>query len=752
MDQNAALFSEGGQFAGAEAKDVGACLAMLDLFERRSGKRAISFHSSIPRAKKFQRLSEVISKLVSPTKIDHFHVSSELTSGQRTSVVKQFAAAPQSLITNARCLTEGVDVPAVDTVIFADPKTSMIDIVQASGRALRLHDGKEYGYIMLPLIVPDELDFEEYAKTTEFKHVARVVTALSLHDERIVEQFRLIDRGEPGDGPFDPGDPDAMRQTKIDIAEFKESVLARIWSSIGRANWRPFDEARAFVHGLDLETVRQWKMYSEFGNRPADIPSNPNAVYKTSGYINWSDWLGTDTIATFNLIFRRFELAREFVHTLKLKNYFDWEDYCLSRNKPADIPTNPSKTYKNHGWISMPDFLGTAHMPFDEARAIVRGLGLTTRIEWQKYCRSGNKPVGIPQKPERVYKNDGWISVGDWLGTGRIANQNRVFRDFKEAKKFVGTLGLKTTTEWHEHYKLGKIPNDIPRYPDQSYRNIGWISWPDWLGSGRISRNIHVWLTFEEARAFVHTLELKSQNEWRPYSKSKNRPSNIPASPDRFYKDTGWISWGDWFGTSTIATRLRTFRKFKKARAFVHTLGLESDYEWRSYAASGNKPNDIPYSPDKTYGTEGWKGMGDWLGTRSKSTRSRIYLPFEEARLFTHKLNFKRQSEWKFYSKSGKRPESIPGNPYKFYEDEGWISWPDWLGSGGISRKFHVWLTYEEAKVIVHTLGLNSHNEWREYSKSKNRPSNIPASPAKYYKGQGWISWFDWLVTDKSKK
>ena len=63
-------------------------------------------------------------------------------------------------MTNARCLTEGVDIPAIDCVMFADPKQSRVDIVQAAGRALRHYEGKEYGYIVVPLVVPEKMDFE----------------------------------------------------------------------------------------------------------------------------------------------------------------------------------------------------------------------------------------------------------------------------------------------------------------------------------------------------------------------------------------------------------------------------------------------------------------------------------------------------------------------------------------------------------------------------------------------------------------
>jgi hypothetical protein len=57
------------------------------------------------------------------------------------------------------------------------------------------------------------------------------------------------------------------------------------------------------------------------------------------------------------------------------------------------------------------------------------------------------------------------------------------------------------------------------------------------------------WRSFEDARAFVHVLKLKSVKEWQTYCKSGNRPSDIPSSPDRTYADAGWVDWSDCLGT-----------------------------------------------------------------------------------------------------------------------------------------------------------------------------------------------------------
>ena len=59
------------------------------------------------------------------------------------------------ILTNARCLTEGVDVPNLDAVLFLNPRNSMVDVIQAVGRVMRRAEGKKYGYIILPIAIPD---------------------------------------------------------------------------------------------------------------------------------------------------------------------------------------------------------------------------------------------------------------------------------------------------------------------------------------------------------------------------------------------------------------------------------------------------------------------------------------------------------------------------------------------------------------------------------------------------------------------
>ena len=106
--------------------------------------------------------------------------------------------------------------------------------------------------------------------------------------------------------------------------------------------------------------------------------------------------------------------------------------------------------------------------------------------------------------------------------------------------------------------------------------------------------------TFTDAKKFAQSLNLKGQSDWAEYSKSGNRPENIPTTPNDTYKNE-WMGWGDYLGTGNIAHKDRQYRSFEEARKFVQELGLKSGKYWEQYCKSGNKPDDIPSHPWLVY-------------------------------------------------------------------------------------------------------------------------------------------------------
>jgi superfamily II DNA/RNA helicase len=662
-----------------EARSMASMLALRKAMKLFPIKNAVSFHSSIEKAIRNKDLQDYITDTYHYSPIDTFTVSGKMPTTKRNIIVKEFADSPKSLITNARCLTEGVDVPNIDCIVFSDPRKSKVDIVQALGRALRKKEGKEWGYVILPVIYDDvtqEIDNEN------FNEILAIVRCLASNDDRIIEYFKDKKEGTT------TNKKERVEQFQfevfsdyVDANQLANQLQIKLWEKLSKFNWMPFEEAREFVRKLNLKNQSEWLNYTKSGKKPNDIPATPERTYKLD-WKNLGDFLGTYRIAERDKIFRSFNEARDFVRTLNLKGQADYQNYSKSGKKPIDIPASPDKTYKTE-WKGYGDYLGTGNIapkdksyrPFEEARKFIRTLNLNGYSDWLSYAKSNEKPIDIPTTPERTYKSN-WKGMGDFLGTGNISNKDKKFRSFNEARDFVRTLNLKSETEWRNYIKSGEKPKDIPANPSENYKEE-WKGVGDFLGTKRIADRDKVFRNFNNARDFVRTLNLKSIVEWRDFCKSGKKPEDIPANLERVYKED-WKGFNDFLDNGNISAKYIVFRSFNDAREFVKTLNLKGQSEWKNYCKSGIKPEDIPTNPSTTYKTE-WKGFGDFLGTGNISNKDKVFRPFDEAREFVRTLKLKSEIEWRNYCKSGNKPSDIPSNPNSTYKTE-WKGVGDFLG------------------------------------------------------------------------
>src|SRR5215204_6507112 len=194
---------------------------------------------------------------------------------------------------------------------------------------------------------------------------------------------------------------------------------------------------------------------------------------------------------------------------------------------------------------------------------VVRKLGLPSQ---GAYLRA-ERPADIPRNPERIYANKGWQGWNDWLGLAaprvpRLPWRARPgsWKPFEEARTFARSLKLPSTAAWRVFVRSDACPPDIPAQlppdiagtPDRVYAGGGWQGWSDWLGTPVIANFNREFLPFEEARAFVRKLGLKTAADWRDYVRSKQRPRDIPSAPYSTYKEKGWTDWADWLGTGTL--------------------------------------------------------------------------------------------------------------------------------------------------------------------------------------------------------
>ena len=615
-----------------EAEMLASTVALHKAIKKHNIKHTISFHSSIERAKFFKTQEVIFRKSFKEyTDLDTFHVSGTTPTATRNRVIDTFSKSKNSLITNARCLTEGVDIPNIDSVLFADPKQSTVDIVQAVGRALRLSKDKKFGYVLVPILIDDEnLDIEDI-KNRSFQAIITILRALASSDERIIDYFQTIDNNELTNeiGLVNFDIPLGM---DIDIEDFNNAIKLSIISKLKKLKWLPFEEAREFVKNLKLHNGKEWKDYcknkiKDKKVKPIDIPSSPETVYKIIGWNGMKDWLGTTTKDKY----LSYNEASQYIQNLNINSRDTWREFS-KEERPDNIPSQPYKIYKNNGWINWKYFFGTAKFSYEEAKEFVYKLNLISPQEWDNYCKNkysnlSKKPNNIPLNPLSYYKSD-WISWEDWLG-------NSKYLSYQESKEFMISLNLKTTLEWKK-YSKGELvgyeakPNNIPTSPDRVYENEGWINYGDWLGTGRKRKGNNLdedntWLSYKKAREFVHRLNLKGEAEWQKYIKNElenleKKPDNIPKSPNFVYKNKGWINWNDWLGNNgNIKTKVKNALPFEEAREFIRSLGLKNTYEWINYKKGKLKylesiPNNIPKEPSSFYKNDGWNGMLDWLG------------------------------------------------------------------------------------------------------------------------------------------
>lgn len=623
IEQNAFVKPVGKEWdKETEARTLASLIALRKAMTEYPIHHAVTFHSSIKKAEAFEQSQAVFSKAYPKfAKVKSFHVSGAMPTSVRGKIVDEFSQTEKGVITNAKCLTEGVDVPNIDCVLFADPRKSTVDIVQAVGRALRKKEGKDFGYVILPVFT-ESTNIDEIVESDEFKEILTTLRALASNDERIIEYFRDISKGKKGNKK------NSLIQFEIDeaIAEIInekkliETIELKTWERLARLSWMPFEEARMFVRSLNLKSGEDFKKFCLTSKRPRDIPTQPRITYFKTGWISMGDWIGTGRIADQYKVYISFIEAKYRIQKLNFKTQNDWKRYSQLPAFPSDIPRTPNHVYKEE-WKNWGEFLGTnkisnkerTYLPFKDAKKFVQSLDFKSRKGWHAYLLSGQKPLNIPSKPERIYKNKGWKGSGDFFGNNNLSNKDKCYVTIEDAKKFAQIKNIKSVNEWRTLAKNKMLPSDIPSAVNKVYENDGWKGWGDFLQTNVVANYNKQYLTYDAARKYAISNKIQSVREWRELCKSKKFNPLIPTNPNVTYKAKGWENWGKFLGTNKISDNLKVFRSFSDAKIFAQQLKLSGKEKWFQFCKTKNKPDDIPSGVSKTYKSE-WKGWADFLG------------------------------------------------------------------------------------------------------------------------------------------
>ncbi|MCO6431602.1 MAG: DEAD/DEAH box helicase family protein [Deltaproteobacteria bacterium] len=216
-----------------ELKAAVAELAFLRAAEKYHLSKVLTFHSSVRKAHDLADRIEYSAKAFIPKRPVWVHaVDGKMPTATRSHLLTLLGEQPSrtlSVISNCRCLTEGVDVPAIDGVVFFEPRKDEIDIVQAVGRAMRNAPDKKIGTILIPVVIPEGADAETVLARSEYRKVAQVLRALRAHDDRVEAYCRAkLSKGKGKSG----GCPGDYPEIHIDIGSLPEFVRKSLTTKV----------------------------------------------------------------------------------------------------------------------------------------------------------------------------------------------------------------------------------------------------------------------------------------------------------------------------------------------------------------------------------------------------------------------------------------------------------------------------------------------------------------------------------------
>lgn len=235
-------------------------------------RKIITYHSYVNNAQIFANgssgvlpLDRVIDNSINITTNQSTfvsHINGTMSAGARKEILIDFEKSDIGIVTNAKCLTEGVDVPIIDAVSFIDPKNSIIDIVQAVGRALRKSNKKsnEFSYILIPMVIPKKASMFSHLNPSIFDTLHNVVQALRDQDNRLADiideiNFSAATSANIGKSSKLSSKVVLLPYSKLGINDFEEALQLRIAevnknptsSVVSKIDWTETDARKSTV-------------------------------------------------------------------------------------------------------------------------------------------------------------------------------------------------------------------------------------------------------------------------------------------------------------------------------------------------------------------------------------------------------------------------------------------------------------------------------------------------------------------------
>jgi len=345
-----------------DANPMRRAVAFCQVIERQTGsgkhkvssKQIAAMFQSVVDAYQEQEDSDL------PLKCEAEHVDGSMNAAEKETKLTWLKAEPPAdtcrILSNVRCLSEGVDVPALDAVLFLTPRNSQVDVVQSVGRVMRIAPGKKLGYVILPVVIPSGMEpHEALADNKVYKVVWDVLQALRSHDDRFdafinkldligkdqrkMEVIAITDKiqkksdkpktdgkskAKGGDSIGTPGDsPPIPTQTELQfqVGELERALYAKVVKKCGnRSHWEDWAN--------DIAKIAQTHI-----SRITAIVSDQKNEKETAAFTSFTNELRDD----LNDSITDTEVIEMLAQHLITKPVFDalFKDYSFASNNPV---------------------------------------------------------------------------------------------------------------------------------------------------------------------------------------------------------------------------------------------------------------------------------------------------------------------------------------------------------------------------------------------------------------------------------